>query len=166
MPPINYLLLFLFLLVHTWNACLVLSTEESSLEYAGQSFMQELCSNSLTEYLGCHWKTGSIQRLGSKFWSGLSMFFTSPCVNPLHTFCAAPLTTLPCPFCMVCAKGVLWSNSGSFLPDTLPLSSLNSAFHTESSGSQKQSHMQSSKYVNPARTESSVLWAENTHQRY
>lgn len=35
MLPINYIVLFLFLIVHIENACLVLSTEQNSLKYAG-----------------------------------------------------------------------------------------------------------------------------------
>lgn len=30
--------------MYTWNACLVLSTEQNSLKDSGQSYMQELCS--------------------------------------------------------------------------------------------------------------------------
>lgn len=61
------------------------------------------------------------------------MLFKSACVNISFIFCAVPLTVLPLPQCMVYANVVLLSNSGSFLPDILPLFHLNSVCHTEAS---------------------------------
>lgn len=110
------------------------------------------------------WREKGRLRSGDQILEGLSMFFKSSRVNDFYTFYAVPLAALPLPLCVVYANVVLWSNSSSFLPDTLPLFSLNPVFYTETSWSQKQSCMQSHTYVNLTRTEYSVLCMENSHQ--
>lgn len=100
MLPINYVVLFLFLLMRTENACLVLSTEQNSLKYAGAEphagiMIKKSLKNSL------HTETGEQILEGLKY-----VLYISFC-QLLYTFFAVPLTTLLCPFHTVCAKEVL-----------------------------------------------------------
>lgn len=94
---------------------------------------------------------------------GVLKFFKSSLMTKL-SMCSIQFLLLLYHFLCVYANVILWSNSGSFLPDILPPFSLNPGFHTEASWIQKQSCMQSCIYVNPTSTECSALWMENAHQ--
>lgn len=79
---------------------------------------------------------------------GVLKFFKSALMTKL-SMCSIQFLLLLYHFLCVYANVILWSNSGSFLPDILPPFSLNPGFHTEASWIQKQSCMQSCIYVNP-----------------